>query len=318
MQYISWNEDYVDGIVNLWNKEIGNDFPMRKELFLQNSFQDKNVNHKVSQIVLNEEKQVIAFIVVKEFKEKNIVDMHEQTGWIQALLVDENYRNQGIGSRLLKDAEEHFKQLNKGQILIGRDPFHYFPGVPSQYESVCRWFEKRGYEKEDTEVDLSCTYDVNEKIEMPQFENVEFTEASRDDQDDLIAFLHRCFPGRWEYEAIKYFESGCSGREFTLLKVNGEIKGFCRMNDPQSEIIAQNVYWAPLFEEGLGGVGPLGVDSSERGKGYGLAIVQAAIAFLRKRGIKHIVIDWTGLIEFYQKLGYSVWKEYEPYTKKLI
>ena len=71
--------------------------------------------------------------------------------------------------------------------------------------------------------------------------------------------------------------------------------------------IAQNVYWAPLFEEELGGIGPLGIAPEERGKGYGLAIVQAGMYFLSQRGIKNIVIDWTNLVDFYGKLGISLW-----------
>lgn len=317
MEYMQWTDTYVDEIVALWNKEIGRDFPMRKELFIQNSFTDKNVSYEASKIVRNDAGNVIAFIVVKHFQEADVVDMHAETGWIQALLVDQAYRNQGIGSQLLEGAESYLKALGKKQILIGRDPFHYFPGVPSAYEATCNWLTEKGYVKEDTEVDLTCAYKESEAIDMPHFDEAEFVIAKQQDEEALLAFLHRCFPGRWEYEAKKYFAAGCSGREFVLLKVNGEVKGFCRINDPDSEIIAQNVYWAPLFDHGLAGVGPLGVDSSERGKGYGLAIVQAAIAFLRERNMQQIVIDWTGLIAFYEKLGYSVWKTYEPFAKKI-
>ncbi len=89
------------------------------------------------------------------------------------------------------------------------------------------------------------------------------------------------------------------------------------MNDRHSPFIAQNVYWAPLFDGDLGGVGPLGIDSAERNKGYGLKIVEAGIATLRNRGSNHIVIDWTRLIEFYGKLGFNVWKVYQKYTKTL-
>lgn len=317
MKYIQWSETRLEELVALWNKEIGEDFPMREALFQQNSFDDVNVQQNHSIIAVNEADEVVGFIVVKSYEESHITEMHRETGWIQVLLVDSNYRNRGIGSHLLEQAEQYFTSIGKKQILIGRDPFHYFPGVPSSYEDVCNWLEAKGYEKGNTEVDLSCTYADEEPIEEPNVEDATFVIATEKDKDDLIAFLQRCFPGRWEYEAKKYFEKGYSGREFVLLKVGDQVKGFCRINDPQSEIIAQNVYWAPLFADGLGGVGPLGVDASERGKGYGLAIVQAAIAFLRKRGIRHIVIDWTTLIEFYEKLGYRVWKTYETYTKKI-
>lgn len=75
--------------------------------------------------------------------------------------------------------------------------------------------------------------------------------------------------------------------------------GFCRVNDEASPYIAQNTYWAPLVPEPLGGIGPLGVDSRYRGKGYGLALVEEGIAELEARGMKHLVIDWTELVDFY-------------------
>ena len=37
-----------------------------------------------------------------------------------------------------------------------------------------------------------------------------------------------------------------------------------------SPFIAQNVYWSPLFEEEVGGIGPLGIDAEEQKQGYGL------------------------------------------------
>lgn len=78
-----------------------------------------------------------------------------------------------------------------------------------------------------------------------------------------------------------------------------------------------NMNWSPLFDREVGGVGPLGVDAEKRKNGYGLAVVKAGIAFLRQRGISHIVIDWTGLVGFYQKLGFDVWKSYKSYKKEI-
>mgnify|MGYP005751574159 CR=1 FL=1 len=33
---------WLEQIVELWNEEIGGDFPMRKELLYQNTFEDNN------------------------------------------------------------------------------------------------------------------------------------------------------------------------------------------------------------------------------------------------------------------------------------
>ena len=318
MHIIPWGKEKIDEIVRLWNKEIGAQFPMRKDLFVQNSFDDENVLPSGSSIAVDEEGNVIGFIVAKTWQEKIQVNMNKECGWIQVLLVDSDFRNQGIGVALLKRAEKAFYDLDLKIIKVGTDPWHYFPGVPEQYPNLMSWFERRGYHHEGNEFDLLCEYHEQQQEYTSNDENVTFSLLKESEKEQLLSFLNRCFPGRWEYEAIKYFEKGGTGREFVVLKKNKQIIGFCRINDDLSPFIAQNVYWSPLFNDVLGGVGPLGVDQEQRKQGYGLAIVEAGIAHLRERGINKIVIDWTGLVDFYGKLGYKPWKTYLKYTQKQL
>ncbi|MEK3888708.1 GNAT family N-acetyltransferase [Bacillus sp. FSL K6-3431] len=304
-------------LVNLWNKEIGKQFPMREELFKQNSLDDNNVHASGSGIALNESDEVIGFVISKRWQEDLEVEMNTETGWIQVLLVDSEYRGKGIGSALLKKAETALKADGAVKITLGSDPWHYFPGLPSGFDKTIRWFEKRGYKHNIQVYDLISHYEDEVESSMPDKEDIEFMMLKMDEKEAFIDFMHRTFPGRWEYEAIQYFKKGGTGREFVVLKSKGEILGFCRVNDIHSPFIAQNVYWSPLFNTPLGGLGPLGVDSSIRGKGYGLAIVEAGVHFLRNRGIHSIVIDWTVYIEFYGKLGYEPWQKYEAYSKEI-
>ena len=320
MTFVPLEKSQLSELVNLWNKHLKDDFPMTEELFEQNSLKDDNVCKKSSQVVLNKQGEIVAFVIAKRWQEKLDVAMSATTGWIQALLVDESVRHQGIGTHLLSHAEEHLIAAGAEQILLGRDPYHYFPGIPSEYDKTANWFEKKGFVHQGTEYDLMRTYasDDEETKVIPQMNSVEFSLLDMEDKDEFLAFLNRCFPGRWEYEAIHYFQKGGTGREFVVLKRGSKVIGFCRINDAHSPFIAQNVYWAPLFAEELGGAGPLGVDANERGQGFGLGIVEAGIAFLRQRGIRHIVIDWTGLVDFYKKLGYTPWKNYESYKKTVV
>lgn len=317
MELVNWDDAYLDGIVRLWNQELDASLPMRKTLFEQNSFKDDNVCWECSSIVLDEAGNVIGFIVVKRWQETLDVNMPKQTGWIQALLVDHRYRNKGIGTKLLEHGEKTLKSHDITQIQLGRDPGHYLPGIPVEDKATMDWFRAKGYEHTATDHDMMRAYDLDDAISEPDFSDVTFGVLDESEQDALLAFLHRCFPGRWEYEAMKYFEKGGTGREFVVVRKNGRIIGFSRINDPNSQVIAGNVCWAPLFDGALGGVGPLGVDSAERGHGYGLAVVEAGIAELRKRNVNNIVIDWTGLVDFYKKLGYDIWKSYESYKKTL-
>lgn len=317
MKFISWDVERLEDLVNLWNQELNTSFPMRKELFEQNSFKDENILYEGSLIAVDSDDCVIGFIVAKKWQEQLDVNMSAETGWIQVILVDHEHRNQGIGSKLLTYAEAALKKSGVSQILLGRDPWHYFPGIPNKSKDVARWFEVRGYESYGNEHDLFASYDHINVVSFPSIKNGRISILEKKDKEKFLAFLRRCFPGRWEYEAIHYFRMGGTGREFIVLKRNNEILGFARINDEKSPFIAQNVYWAPLLNEELGGIGPLGIDSNERKRGYGLAIVEAAVAHLRSRKINNIVIDWTGLVDFYNKLGYDIWKSYLSYKKNL-
>lgn len=315
MEIIGWTEDYLEEVVALWNATLAQDFPMRQALMQQNSFDDVNVAYEGSFIALNDDKEVIGFIITKTWNEDVDVKMDTHKGWIQALLVAKDYQGQGLGSQLYEAAEAYLKATGKTEVQLGGDPFHYFPGVPTIYEGAVKWAEKQGFEAR-----IDC-YDLYNRLEkdysFPVDDTIEFSVLSLADKDAFLAFFERCFPGRWEYEAVKYFEMGGDGREFVIGKKNGKIVGFCRMNDGKSPMIAQNVYWQPLFVEDLGGIGPLGIDENEQKQGYGLAITQAALVFLQERGLKNIVIDWTTFIDFYRKLDFEPWKTYRIFLKQL-
>ncbi|WP_192598426.1 GNAT family N-acetyltransferase [Sporosarcina limicola] len=312
---ISWNRNRLEELVELWNKELAIDFPMREELFVQNSFDDVNVSYDSSYIAVDDEDRVIGFVVAKRWQEEIDVKMDPKRGWIQVLLVDSAYRGKGIGTILLERVEADLKGIGVEEMQLGGDPFHYFSGIPVQYKEAQKWAEKQGYNKRIDTYDLINHLDKT--YDLPTNTSVTFSILKKDEEVELILFLERCFPGRWVYEAIKYFEMNGDGREFVIIKKVDRIIGFCRINDADSPSIAQNVYWSPLFEQQVGGIGPLGIDANEQKQGYGLAIVLVAMAYLQERNIETIIIDWTILVEFYEKLDFKPWKTYGIYLKDL-
>jgi GNAT superfamily N-acetyltransferase len=318
VRYEPFTSAMADPIIQLWNKELAETFPLTKELFDQNTIHDENLFSAGSYVCLEDVTgAVVGIILTKVWQQEAGRELFsQQTGWIQVFLVDQRYRGCGIGSTLLSLAETALREKGINRIVLGTDYLHYFPGIPEQDAGAQQWFERKGYQPGSREVDLAGHFE--EPIPLADEPGVTYTILEQGQADELISFLHRCFPGRWEYEAIDYFARGGTGREFVVLRKQGQIKGFCRVNDPASPFIAQNVYWSPLFEAPLGGIGPLGIDEDERGHGYGLAVVKAGVNTLVQRGIKDMVIDWTGLIDFYQKLGFTVWKSYQRYSKDLV
>ena len=313
MKLIPWNPERMEELLALWAKELSEDFPMREELFKQNSFDDVNISYESSHIAVDDQDHVIGFVVAKLWQEEIDVNMDPKRGWIQVLLVDSEHRKKGVGTALLERAEADLKKHGIEEMQLAEILFITSREYQINIKKLKNGLRKKGYQKRIDTYDLINHLEKNYPI--PDDKTIEFSLLKMDEKDELISFLEKCFPGRWVYEAIKYFEMNGDGREFLVLKKKGHIIGFCRINDADSPFIAQNVYWSPLFEESVGGIGPLGIDPEEQKQGYGLGIVQAAMAYLQDRKIETIIIDWTIFLEFYGKLDFEPWKKYGVYLK---
>lgn len=338
--FTTLDQRYVSHVVDLWNREWVDRFPMRQVLFLQNSIEDRNVLTDGSLVVLDTRTdEAIGLIISKKLSATDpygamLIDDRD-TGWIQVLLIDRRYRHQGLGSKLLAHAEHALVLNGAKKIVLGGDPWHYFPAVPADDVTVFNWFQKRGYQAGKTYYDLLChehrmpiihahtwmsfaspSLKDRSAYHEPSAAHPTYRLLQFDEKDRFLAFMHQTFPGRWAYEAYHYFLKGGKGREILIVEKEGRIVGFCRLHDDQSPFIAQNVYWAPLFPNiRVGGVGPLGLEPNTRGAGYGLAMVRAALEELFLRGLEYVVIDWTELLEFYGRLGCRTWKRYVYYEK---
>ena len=55
----------------------------------------------------------------------------------------------------------------------------------------------------------------------------------------------------------------------------------------------------------------VGVDESMRGKGVGMAMMVKAIESLQQRGAEGIMIDFVLIRDFYERLGFEPFWEYE-------
>jgi len=318
MELIHIERDRIDEMVSLWNGLLGKEFPMRRELFFMNSLEDENLCEESSRLAVDGSGKLVGFLIAKRWQENLDLPLDRERAYIQVLVVDQDNQAKGLGSKLLDHAERSLRNLGVKRISLGADLWHYFPGLPKEYVGILPWFKGKGYQESGEVFDFYRKYDqLEERLPMPEAEGGSYEVLALEDKELFLTFLRRCFPDRWTYEALAYFKKGGTGRDFLVLKKEGEISGFCRINDVNSPFIAQNIYWAPLFKEELGGIGPLGIDEAERGRGYGIGIVEAGIRVLRNRGIDQIVIDWTNLTAFYEKLGYEKWKAYLELSKDL-
>ena len=61
----------------------------------------------------------------------------------------------------------------------------------------------------------------------------------------------------------------------------------------------------------------MGVSPEVRGRGLGLALLCQAVKSLKESGVQDMVIDWTTLLDFYEKAGFLPWKAYLGYVQEL-
>ncbi|MDQ0920222.1 GNAT family N-acetyltransferase [Paenibacillus sp. V4I5] len=309
MRTVKLKPSHLEGICELWNREIGSDFPLRTRLLHQNSLSHPDFLSEGSFVVEEESSDYTVGVVISKVQRFGV-------GYISILLVDSRYRNLGIGDTLLKLAEKALKDVGMSSIALGGDSGHFFPGVPSQYVGTKRWFEKRGFKQRGSTYDLLGDFRGKVLVENDVGPEVTLSVAGEADREDLLAFMNIYFPGRWKETTNRYLALGGTGREFVLMRKSGKIIGFYRINDEYSPTLAGNQFWSPCFQEPCGGIGPLGIAAPYRGYGYGIAVLQAGMRVLQEQNHHLMVIDWTTEVDFYAKTGFSIWKTYHLYAKE--
>lgn len=300
-------------IYELWNQEYSFIFPITLELFNRN-LQDYC---EEASFIAKENDEIVGFIISKVWTDSFEIPAYNDMGWISLIYVAPKHRKQGIGTKLLTECEQVFKKLNKHHIAIGRDLHNYFPGLPSDLISSLSWFTKKGYEQTSYTYDLIRSKRLG-KLDLINQSKFSFRTATLADKDNIITFMRKNWPGRWTKEVIEYFEKGGTGREYFICLDNKQVIAFAKLGLPDTteDCISYSLTWRDRFSA-LGGIGPLGVDQEYRGKHLGYDIVAGAVNVLVDQNVSDMIIDWTGLIDFYRKLGFEVWKSYAYLGKNI-
>lgn len=301
------NESELLNVLKLWNDEVGRIYPIPKKAFYQNviNYQNKDI------IIAYDEDKLVGFMILKKFDNNELVD-YTNSLFISLFFVSKKYRKNGIGTKMLEFAEE---KRDGRKLVIGKDIYNFFPGVPTDFDNLTDvWLEKRGFEGKRYTHDLICYKEVNYPLYN---DDVEYVYCDETRKDDLLNFVIKNNWKRWAFEVDDYFKNktGNDKDAYIIGLKNNEIVSFIRINTYEMDTVAYNVLFQDRFNK-LGGIGPLGVDSNQRKKGLGADMMMVAIMKLKERGICDMMIDWTGLMDIYNKYGFEVWKSYKYMEKK--
>jgi GNAT superfamily N-acetyltransferase len=250
----------------------------------------------------------------------DLITSPPDVGWIDAIAVMPAFQRQGIGSALLSWAEGWLAGQGCTHSRLGASLRPFAPGLPVQLgtEAVFRaWGYGERSESSyvwDVARDLS-SYDARSGL-APLASDIRILPAWPGQEEALMAFLWREFPGRWRFEWQELVREGERLADVMLLWTGRGVDGFCRMTTEDSRRPIERFYMHRLPRP-WGQLGPIGVSRDCRGRGYGAALMDAALRHLKSSGVRGCVVDWTDLIEFYAGFGFEPYRQYVILLKPL-
>lgn len=205
------------------------------------------------------------------------------------------YRRQGIGSRLLKQCEEHILSCGYDKAILGGE---FLFGAAGDSRA---FFEKKGYK-------LSSRF-VEMERELKKFrlsENTLPSEISFGFYNGTLSELRNAVAAVDE-EWVQYFTHtdnvfcGYSDRK---------LASFCIIGYDEECIISRR-------SNKIGSVGCVGTIPEFRRRGIGLRMVEEAMNDLKLHGCHRAFIHYTHLESWYAKLGCTTVLEFYPGEKAL-
>ncbi|MDD4000559.1 MAG: GNAT family N-acetyltransferase [Bacilli bacterium] len=272
--------------IKLWNQEFKN-YQLTEALYEERLKQTSNLILEGS-CALYSESEFIAIIILKKGPDFDL--KAREVAFISLLYVNPKYRRKKIGSELLELAFDEARKNKFKYLLTGCDYGNFFSGTFS--DSSKNFFEKQGFSLYDKNYNLliaSPSKTVDSRIRLVEDER---------EKQVLLEFVKRFFSIRW-YSELE--NARCD--DLVIALENDEIIGFARIANRDSLILPNSLTFHLRYRN-LGGLGPLGVSPNFQGQGLGKVLVQNAVRLLFERGVSEVLVDWTGLIKFYQKCGF--------------
>ncbi|KAF3920442.1 Beta-hexosaminidase [Dactylellina cionopaga] len=248
-------------------------------------------------------------------------------GSMAMVMVDPDFRNQGIGLALHDQAFQYMRSTGLIEsVQLGSIFPRFFPGLPEELPVADQdWFLRRGWTMEN-----SYIYDLYQDIENWQVPSTVFSDLGsqgitfgRCDQtvfDDLIQFEDKHFstyPGWVEkYRALKDTDDYVDAvLAFGGNSVVGAALVFSGVGSNQ---ISKDVPWPKAIGDRVGGLACVGMGPEYRGRGVGRGLVCAAIMELQNRGLKGCFVDWSTDRQVYEELGFKTYGKYRNMTWRKI
>lgn len=295
-------------IVDLWNEALAPDMAISHAFVRYNLRPSAGVRRRVFLACTDD-----AIVGAALHGEPAVNPLGE--GWIDLLVVAPAFQRTGIGRHLLALAERWLAGTGCRGVQIGGGLRPFAPGVPDT--GVANFFHRCGYEALNTVWDMAANLATYRPPGNLSQGACAARPAAPGQEELLLGFLRREFPGRWRYEAEMFLANGGRISDYMLLWTERGIDGCCLLTFPDSVRPIERFYPYRLPKP-WGQIGSIGVSADRRGQGLGSVLLDAGLRRLHDNGVNGCVIDWTTLVDFYGKFGFERYRAYEMVGKQLV
>lgn len=312
------DHDDIQQIVSLWNAACGEDLAISPRLATFNLQPGQGLEQAA--VLAYQDETPVGWVVVSILPGDPTVAPPTQ-GWIDALAVAPEVQRQGIGSALLTWAEGWLVGHGARHITVGQGLQPFVPGVPESLPGTLAFFRAHGYTVADSPPepriwDVAADLSGYEPPAHVREVDALIRPAQPNDRTAILAFLQREFPDRWRYEFEEFLRLGGRLADYMVLWTAEGVDGCCLLSFEDSIRPIERFYPYRLPRP-WGQLGSIGISARRRGQGLGSALLDAGLRRLHNNGINGCVIDWTGLLDFYGKFGFTPYRSYLPLTKSL-
>ncbi|MEP6896255.1 MAG: GNAT family N-acetyltransferase, partial [Chloroflexota bacterium] len=281
--FIPFTSSHQADVIRIWNAASHHDYPINENFLAYNSI--PTTGEVIEGQIAFQSNEPVGFVLACAVQGGML-------GWVSAIAVQPSAQRQGIGTALMNWAKDWLKEHGCKRIRIGGNLRPFLPGLPYAMRECVPFFEKHGYQPS---ADQPYEYDIARSLKdyrsiYTKPANANLVPMQLGEEHLLLDFLHREYPGRWEFEAQEFIKNSGRASDFLLLHVDGAVQGFCRLTLSDSERPIERFYPQRLPQP-WGQYGPLGLSKAVRGKGLGGYLIDAAAVHMQSLGVDGCVID---------------------------
>ena len=304
----------IPNLIEAWNLCLEHD-RITSDRFENLFLNDPNFDLNGALVVEIEGRIIGCMIGVRRIVAEEVGDSQFGIGWITAFFVVPEYRRLGIGTELLLNCEQFFRDAGCSRICCnGYAPYYIAPGVDARYEPAVGFLESHGYAVFTEPVAMGMSLvgvttpervkEIEDAIEPHGFEVLWLEEKY---EEGLLEFLRSEFP--YWFSSVKVALE-CGRRDILIAAKGKEVVGFTQWENPLTD--------PP--NGAAGRFGPFGVKAELRNQGIGAVIFYRLVQEVQAKGADRLWFGWAGPrnLTFYERAGCVVERQFKMFTKSLL